>query len=336
MKEEITQILEERYGELRSLTSDEFGMAHKVYFAETESLQKVVIKAGKGNYSKERLQREPAVLKLLENIDYPAPRLLAEDMSGEKHDFIYFVMTKEDGKNIDSFSSGPKFKRIEKQRKNKLLEHSGDLLGRLHSSTGFQDYGELYYKNTLEVKSRESWSLLLMDLVEKHSLEGMKDSRFSDLIDDAREFLEENIVKLDTGDQPRLVHQDFRFGNLLVTDDRVNTVLDWERAISGHREYDLFKAERNLIAKFKTDSLREEYRKKFLNGYRKHLELDEGWESRREIYQMIYLMEAMWTFSDWSEEIPEGVTSELESNMRKEFNRRIDGETTVPFSSMSI
>ena len=334
MKQEIEEILEERYGEVDSIREDSYGRAHSVYFAKTVSGQEVVVKAARGEYSEQRLRREPEVLRLLEKKEYPAPRLLTQDFSTEKHDFIYFVMSREEGENIDSFSDGKKFKNMQKSRKRNLLQDAGELLGRLHDEFSFRDYGDLENIHGLEVDSRSEWSEALMDIMEKHSLKGLKDSRFSELSSEARGYLQERLEELDTGDKPRLVHQDFRFGNLLVEHDQVSTVLDWERAISGHREYDLFKTERNFTAKFKTESIREEYRESFLEGYRNVLELQDGWKNRRQIYQLVYLLEAMWTFDGWSSNLPEEVRDRIATDMRKEFKRRIRDEQTVAFPSM--
>ena len=334
VKQELKEILEERYGEVESIREDSYGRAHSVYFAKTVSGQEVVVKAAQGDYSEKRFRREPEVLRLLEKKDYPAPRLLTQDLSSEEYDFIYLMMSKEEGRNIDSFSDGEKFKNMQKTRKKQLLQNAGELLGRLHDDFRFEEYGDLENMHGLEVDARDKWSEALRDIMEKHSLRGLKDSRFSDLSSEAREYLQERLGELDTGDKPRLVHQDFRFGNLLVEQDQVSTVLDWERAISGHREYDLFKAERNFTAKFKTETIRDEYQESFLEAYRNVLELQKGWKNRRQTYQIVYLLEAMWTFDEWSSGMPEEVIDRIAEDMRKEFRKRIRDEETIAFPSM--
>jgi len=133
-----------------------------------------------------------------------------------------------------------------------------------------------------------------------------------------------------------MVHQDFSFKNMIVEGDEIKAVIDWERAISGHRELDLFKFERSLMSKFRTRKIGNKYGDLLIKEYNSIKHLESGWERRRKIYMLISLIQTMWTFEEWSEDIPEKVKEGIKENMEKEFDNRVNGIKTDIFQHMNL
>lgn len=333
MDELVKNDIEERLGSISSIESDKVGMAHEIFFIEIDDKEVVVKIAGDGlNF---RFEREPFVLEELESMNFPAPRPEIYTVEERSNMPSYLVMEKIEGENINSYSEGRKFKFMPIEQKEKVIESASEKLLQMHQSRSFEAFGAFRKNLELDFKSN-NWGESFLQIVEKNELGGLKDTVFEDLYSEAREFLENNIEVLDTGSAPVMVHQDYSFKNMIVEGTEVKAVIDWERALSGHRELDLFKFERSIQSKFRTKSKAEEYGDHLIDCYRGEKQLESGWEERRNIYMLTSLIENMWTFPEWSQDLPENIAESLEENMRKEFYNRINNGSSDLFQHMNV
>lgn len=332
MDKELKNRIEDKYGSLRSFDSDSVGMAHSIFFLEFQNGRKMVLKVAVESLDF-RLKREPYVLEELGAKNLSVPEVVEFEISRGEEELSYLIMEKIEGQNINSYSDGRKFKYLSEKAKEKLVKESAKQLNCIHSSTSYHNFGA--FRTGLE-KQYESnkWSETLLQILRKNELEGIRDGEFSHLHSKAENFLEENIWQLDTDSRPVMIHQDFSFKNMIVQGDKIRAVIDWERAISGHRELDLFKFERSISSKFRTKNIGEKYGELLIQEYQSEHSLESGWEERRNIYMLISLVETMWTYEEWSKNIPQKIREKIKKNMEKEFENRVSKRRTDIFQHM--
>ena len=90
------------------------------------------------------------------------------------------------------------------------------------------------------------------------------------------------------------------------------------------------------MSKFRTKKIGNKYGDLLIKEYNSIKHLESGWERRREIYMLISLIQTMWTFEEWSEDIPEKVKEGIKENMEKEFDNRVNGIKTDIFQHMNL
>lgn len=291
MQETVKAIVEKEFPE-KNITKirDISGLSKKTFLILFESNQQVVV-----SYKKERdarFRRESKVIQLVNcKTSLPAPSVITENFSdGELPDYI--VMEKLDGENPDE-----KFKHMPVKWKKNIMRESGKMLAELHKNIQFEQTGPLKLtENSLDVDTLDNWSEALHHSMGKH-IEGIQDTMFQEISDRVIETYQNNRDIIDKDFQPVLVHEDVRPGNLLVQNDEITGLVDWERALSGHAEFDLFKSEFEFIdLKFDTEKTRAKYQDDFLSGYREIRKLDQGWEERRKFYRLVEMAQVLNVF----------------------------------------
>jgi len=286
--------------DIESLSKIGVGRAHESFSFSTSSGD-YILKASNDVELEDRFQVEAPVNRLLnQETDVSVPEIIVFDNSKTFYDFMYFISSFEKGVNLDNYESdgGPKFRYLSRERKRNVLESAGRQLGMLHSQTSFKQYGFLNYENNeLCFGEKGSWSSIFKEIILEEQLANFPE-RFKDLQEMVKYFVEENIEVVDTGADPCVIHQDFRWPNMKV--DSISAVFDWERALAGHHEYDLTKSLKSLV-QVRSENLREEYTKSFLKGYQKFMDLDDSWRQRKKFYRALRPVEALWTFESWTE-----------------------------------
>lgn len=322
-KSEVRKVVRHELGEeLDSYSSAEIGRAHQTFFVQTDS-GKYVLKVSEDD---ERFQVEAPVIRYLNSeCDVAVPELMGFDNSKSRFEFMYFITEFEPGENIDSFEaeSGPKFRYLSVERKKRLLRSAGRKLGSIHSQAEFDNSGTFRSdENSLEFEEKMSWPELFRSIIVEGQVKNFP-KRFQGLTSLIKEFVDESINVVDDVSSPCIVHQDIRWPNMKMQGDQVSTVFDWERSISGHHEYDLFKAEESLI-QIRTDKLEDRYRKQLLDGYRDYMDLDSGWKRRRDFYRAVRPVEALWTFDGWTDGMDKERKDEMAELKQSELKERIE------------
>jgi aminoglycoside phosphotransferase (APT) family kinase protein len=287
-------IQNEGYGSVESF-EDVSGLNKITYSVELDSGRELIVSWIDDEEKVEDFKIEADVIELINmKTDIAVPEIITENFS-DKELPPYYLMEKIDGYNPDD-----RFKYMPENVKKNLLKEAGRILGKLHAETEFDSVGNFYYtEKGLKLREKKVWSDTLFDSM-GHHLTGLENTFFEPVIEEAENAFEKHKHLLDDIEfEPVLVHEDFRPGNLIIKDNEIEAVIDWERALVGHNEYDLFKAERDFIdLKFKTENIREKYRGYLLEGYREVRELEEGWEQRREFYRFIHIIQDLRVFAD--------------------------------------
>jgi|GEM_PF-5354005 len=300
MTEEILQdiVQKEGYDRVESF-EDVSGLNKITYSVELDSGKELIVSWIADEEKVEDFKIEADVIELVnEKTDIAVPEFITENFS-DKELPPYYLMEKIDGYNPDD-----RFKYMPEKVKKNLLKEAGRILGNLHDETGFESVGNFYYtEKGLKLREKKVWSNALFDSM-GHHLTGLENTFFEPVIKEAENTFEKHKHLVDEVEfEPVLVHEDFRPGNLIVKDNKIEAVIDWERALVGHNEYDLFKAERDFIdLKFRTENNREKYRGYLLDGYREVRELKDGWKQRREFYRFIHIIQDLRVFADNHEE----------------------------------
>ena len=136
-----------------------------------------------------------------------------------------------------------------------LCHEIGALLARIHLDPA-KGYGDLTAPETLSSDPRGPFTLKFE--------EGMDECRGhlpSTLLANVRRYYDEHIDLLLSTDGPRIVHRDFRPGNIIIDHGNVRGIIDWSSARGGFAEDDLCPLEfgdwSNIAA----------YKSAFLTGY---------------------------------------------------------------------
>ena len=318
----VRRILDRDIGEdLVSLEKSSIGRAHETFFVSTKSSELVL----KVSNSERRFQVEGPVLKLLnEQTEVSVPKLRCFDNSQEDFEFMYLIMDRVSGENIDNWENnkGPKFSYLSRERKRELLRDAGKQLGLLHSQTDFDSFGHFKSEgNSLEFRTRGSWSEVFREIIIEQQADNLPE-RFSHLRSPIKEFVGDHITTIKPG-RPSIIHQDFRWPNVLCGKRNIKAVIDWERALSGDPVYDFVKAEKSLL-QFKRIDTRERYLEYLVEGYRTEANLPEDWRWKRDFYRALRPVEALWTFEGWTKEMNEEKKDLMADRKEKELLERIE------------
>lgn len=259
---------------------------------------------------------DPVVLEYVaEHTDVPVPEVLFRDCSKETYEYMVYVAERVPGYDPDA-----RFKFLPIDDKRTILRSVGEYLADLHDQT-FDSFGSLVNDGgELAVDDAGDWETTCLDIVERQ-LAGLEGGPFESEIDRFRDVIDSHRHLLDVDDDPVLLHHDLRPANTLVEDGDVSGVIDWERALAGHAEYDLFETERNYIdIEFDSAEAQQRLRDEMFDVYENHHDLSPGWEARRALYRVIFLSETMWYFP----QIPYEALRMTEEDLRDELDHRIE------------
>jgi aminoglycoside phosphotransferase (APT) family kinase protein len=294
----------------------ESGRARTVVDVILKQKENLVLYLCHKEHVEERFRKEE---KLLERVnketDIPTPNIIYSDLSKEKIPYLFYI-----GEKIDGYDPIDRYKYLPKEERFNILRQSAKYLGELHSNVDFQYYGEVKYRNGELTVDSCSWYEWIKEWAEPH-IENLSDSRFSDLQEDARKFMQEH-KELAEVSNPCCVHFDVTPDNLIVKDGGINAVLDWEKAISGAPEWDLQYSKILMInAQFETESIEKEMFKQFLKSYLEENKLREGWQKRFLYYNTIWTYQSL---ANFEKHVDEKDKPEQEKFFRDLFKRRFE------------
>lgn len=278
------------------------GDAKETYKVVLSNGQEFILHICRKTNLEDRFEVEDLTSQIVsENSDVPVPKVIASDLSKQDFSYMYFISEK-----IDGYNPLKRFKYMPIDEKKTILRQLGRYMGRFHRDITFDSFGQFNYSESDGLEIQEgSWPDVFMQIMEKQLSEVSHDA-FDDLVPIIREILEDNLHLLEGNFQPVMVHQDYGPRNIMVDEGSISGIIDWERAISGHKEYDLFKAERRFIDdRFNSREVREELRPVLFEGYLEENALSSGWRERRKLYRYCYNIESIWTFHIWESTLDE-------------------------------
>jgi aminoglycoside phosphotransferase (APT) family kinase protein len=316
-REQSEKAVESATGETVEKIVDVSGAAHKTFAVSTTDRQ-LIVKFCHQEKNEHRFRSAPAALRTVDAV--PTPDLIHFDGTRSVVPEPFMVISYEEGQVLN-LGGSPDFRYVSEARKRSLSIDIGRRLGMLHRENKMAEFGRLEYENgEAKLDSRRSWPDLYLEILREEQLAQMSEP-FQDLVPMMENWLEDNISFLETGCAPCLVHQDLKIDNMIAGGRKVRSVIDWERAISGHPELDLFTTDSRLFSRFTSRTARK-YRPYLYRGYFDERGLQQGWKTRREFYKLLKTVEAMWTFKGWSEDIED--TEAVERHLRQTMRGQID------------
>lgn len=251
-----------------------------------------------------------------ERTNLPVPTVYHDDFEGDAISHPCMITER-----LPGYNPNYRFKYLPVETKRKILRQIGRCLGELHDET-FDAFGTLTRSTDgLEVAASRSWRDTLVSILDRQ-LDGMADGPFDDLRERVRATVLEHQALLEVDDSPSLLHHDLRPANVLVEGDVVTGIVDWERALAGHAEFDLFETERNFLdIEFHTEQARTRVEDALFEGYRSRQDLRSGWKRRRALYRIVYLTETMWFYPKIPEKklpvSPEEIRAQMDHRIRE-------------------
>lgn len=131
----------------------------------------------------------------------------------------------------------------------------GSLFARIHHNRS-SGYGDLIKSNELNPDPRLHFTHKFKEELEECSCHLPKT-----LLDKCQQFYDTNILHLADVDGPCIVHRDFRLGNIIIDNGKLQGIIDWSSARAGFAEEDFC---RTALEKQPFDS---ESKNAFLMGY---------------------------------------------------------------------
>jgi aminoglycoside phosphotransferase (APT) family kinase protein len=264
-----------------SIESAELGSSNHTFFVN----QKFVVKIEKRDDWKENMQREPAILKAVEDAAIKTPKVID---SGVIENLHYRITELLKGDTIDQYSSGKNFYEQDLEEKKKLAKRMGKTLAKVHEAKNFDRFGKITadQKGTKQV-SAKNWSKGVIDL-QRRWLEKLSQEDFKETADKAEKILEEHSDRLDKATESRLLHMEFDLRNLLFQKEDV-AVVDWEMAAAGDPLLDLVMTEKRLVWR---QNQSQEIKQSLRKGYKTVREIEDSPELEKiyEIFQMTRLL----------------------------------------------
>lgn len=176
-----------------------------------------------------RFHGEQVAYQLLQQADIPCPQVVLLDDRKMLVPYDYMIMTKSEGTPL--LDSWPLLTTTQQEQ---IAQETGRILARMHEIT-LPTFGDLYGTEGVF----DNWFDTIMDKFAYEGGEAVKGGLLEPAIRDRMQaVLEAYRHTFDLVTQPRLVHWDYHFGNLLQRDGKITAVLDFEWALGGDPAHD--------------------------------------------------------------------------------------------------
>lgn len=244
------------------------GEVNEVYDVITEDKQDVVVRISR--HGAANFETEERVIRMALMVGVPAPKvLLIEEASSGSEKLTFCVEEKIEGGSLRKLMGT-----MDKSTLKSIISEAGGTLSKINSVT-VERFGRLngsvIFKN---------WSDYIFSLenrkdriIEAGKLIGIE----SDTINEVFKLLREN-GKMFQIKEPKLLHGDFGPKHLLIRDNHIVGVLDFEDAMGGDPVYDLARISYFNYDVFPIDWLKEGYGKKDL--------FDDNFDLKMKLYRL--------------------------------------------------
>ena len=137
----------------------------------------------------------------------------------------------------------------------KLAHEFGALLGRMHHER-VKGYGDLTDPISLSMDPRIPFTIKF-----EEGMDECRDHLPAALLEKCHQYYDQHVDLLSSVDGPHIIHRDFRPGNLILDEGKIQGVIDWSSARGGFAEEDFCPLE---FDEWSTDPA---YKNAFLSGY---------------------------------------------------------------------
>lgn len=272
---------------------------------------------------KARFRAESKLYQLVSAIENVAsPEIIYEDFSEKQYEHGFYIMQKLDGENLEDVAN-----KVSEDQLKHIIYQYGQILGRIHRETSFQEYGLILSRESkLEMlKSSDNWRDSFGDMLE--NLEELIEERWDEKPDLHLSEIRKGLDVVPEKPGAVLLHSDNRLENILVKDSEITGFLDWSFCRAGHGMYDLVRAEYLLIdydLDHLDDNLREKLREKLLEGYREQNSLSEDYfGGLRSLYRYMTVLWIIAGFPNWSSDWDQDRRAEFADDLKRRLRQEL-------------
>ena len=278
-----------------SFSEPDEGVANDVYRIETED-KNMYIKFYDPLFESWKPRKEAAVISLLnEKTDLPVPKLLFFSENKKFIDRTYIIMEELKGKSYSEIREN-----LTEKERISILEKSAVCLAKMHSIE-FDSFGDFYLEdNKIKVSEFhllksgpfDQWKdAFLKMLYLKLNVLNSK-GVFSKYVPDMLNFIEQRKNLLDGYFKPVFNHIDFNPTNVLINNNEIGGLIDFEWSQVGHNKMELTTVDNN--GWFTSDREREAFRKTYFSI----IPYVEENKERIKLYRLNQLIEDLFSFDE--------------------------------------
>jgi aminoglycoside phosphotransferase (APT) family kinase protein len=327
--QDIEAVLDESGPDYEAFSYDRPTVGHQgnVFLVRVEYAgeeHEVVVKFQSGD--PDAFALEPCLHDYVANrTEIPVPRILVFREDPDLDVDPYFVTERVEGNNLAEAMSI-----LDRETRERVVEHAGRILGNLHAELGFEGFGRLALDedDSCLVVDDFAWDFqaFFREMVDDY-VDSLSDTPFADLQGAAGAYIEGSIDAVHSEGVPRLVHDDFRPANMLFDPEEaepITAVLDWQFALAAHPQYHIARTEFLFIdPASRDDATRERLREHLYSGYREHREFepDEQYRRARPVYHFATLLWRMVGFESAFSGYSDLATARAQARFRQQFDR---------------
>lgn len=224
-----------------------------------------------------RFYGEQVAYRLLREAEIPCPEVVVLDDSKTLAPYDYMIMNKVEGHTVlDSWAD------MNSRERAAVATEAGALLARMHM-IGVPLFGPLYGSE----RRFDRWLVYMMDTLQVVGQEALTDGLIDATIyDRMQRVLDKYAAVLDRVYEPRLVHWDYHFGNILQQAGKITAVLDFEWALGGDPIHDFNR-------RVEWDEQCPGSREWVYAGYRALHPVEADHETRVMLYELLWFLDCM-------------------------------------------
>jgi aminoglycoside phosphotransferase (APT) family kinase protein len=244
------------------------GEVNEVYDVVTERGQNIIVRISR--LGRQNFETEEKVIRLALMAGVPAPKvLLIEQVSSGSENPTFCVEEKIEGEPLTALMGT-----LDKDILKSIISESGKILSKIHGVT-VDSFGHL--DGTTSFKTWQDYIFSMMERKGRIVEVGKRIGIDSGLIDKAFRLLGENkeIFQIE---KPKLLHGDFSPKHLLVKDNHITGIIDFESAKGGDPVSDLARVDFFYSDSFPIDWVKAGYGSKDLFG--------ENFEMKMKLYRL--------------------------------------------------
>lgn len=288
--EHVEQALQQLFPEQRinAMKPVEAGSVKHVFRIDTVE-QDYALYMADTEETREKLRTGAATLRyVIRHTELPVPAFFAADMAAEHVPYPYYVTAWIGGEPLHTH-----YEHVNETDRKRFVHEAGRLLGELHENTYFDNFGRITSEDgemlTIQDGSPD-WRRWMTHHLEQ-LLRRLNETPFSPIVPEARDALEPRLRTLPRNPETVLHHNDYRPENVLLQDDLVSAILDWDWPIAASPAYSIVHGVESFVHWFgEYDGTLENV---FYEGYKEERDLPSHLVDQKPFYHMLWELEQM-------------------------------------------
>lgn len=270
-------------GNVEEISRFEHGMINDVYSINGE----YVLKVNSAHPDLPKLANEAAVFKTLSNSSIPVPKLYGHDNSGKLLGHPYVLMGQIQGATLKDIWGN-----LDEEQKMTMAFETGKYLGTIHGVGPEQVQIEnVEFESNLKSSIGSRIKEMGARLRSSQVLDKQVVKRIETYFQESSSF--------DTEIKPSLLHGNYVFANIIVADNEIKGIIDWEWVSFGHSEEELavtlFRGPSGI-----TGGMDENMLASFKDGYTSAHQVSDKFDERYLPYALLYFLKVLPDTPKWT------------------------------------